>query len=148
MSKPIPNSRMGSLFSKKKDTGIMSKESEDANHESLLMSDGSRDKSPEEANTKHESLLMKHDSGIMNIDPQVLNAAIAQGRKDPRISTYSPLVVIVLRYLRKTTPEFSMSETASNLLETAIREKYPELSEQIEKALSDKKKLIQIERRK
>lgn len=131
MSKPIPNSRMGSLFSKKKDTGIKSKESEDMNHESLLMSN--------ELHDSHESLSMNHDSGIMNIDPQILNAAIAQGRKDPRISTYSPLVMSVLRYLRKTTPEFSMSETASNLLENAIREKYPELSEQIEKILSERR---------
>ena len=82
---------------------------------------------------------MKHESGIMNIDSQALNAAIAQGCKDPRISTYSPFVMSVLRYLRKTTPEFSMSEMASDLLENAIREKYPELSEQVEKALSEKR---------
>jgi hypothetical protein len=44
----------------------------------------------------------------------------------------------VLRYLRKTTPEFSMSEVASNLLEDAIREKYPELSTQVERALAKK----------
>jgi len=154
--KPIPNSRMGNLFSKKKDTSNesrvtkneqeivelepRSKESKTTSHESSLMSDESRDTSSESPSTSHESLLMKHDSGIMKIDPKVLNAAITQGRKDPRISTYSPLVMSVLRYLRKTTPEFSMSETASNLLETAIREKYPELSVQIEKALSDEKR--------
>ena len=55
-----------------------------------------------------------------------------------RISTYSPFVMSVLRYLRKTTPEFSMSEMASDLLENAIREKYPELSKQIETALSER----------
>jgi hypothetical protein len=120
---------MGSLFSKKKYTEIKSKELGD-------MSDESRDRALEPANISHESLITKHGSGI---DVRVLNAAIAQGRKDPRISTYSPLVMSVLRYLKKTIPEFSMSETASNLLETAIREKYPELSAQIEQALSDKK---------
>lgn len=155
MSKPIPNSRMGSLFSKKKDTVIMSNESrvmkhEDASaepeqmsneseimsHESLHTNSESRDMSHDKTNASRESLPMKHESGI---DLQALNAAIAQGRKDPRISTYSPLVMSVLRYLRKTTPEFSMSETASNLLETAIREKYPELSAQVEKELSEKR---------
>jgi hypothetical protein len=148
--KPIPNTRMGNLFSKKKDSGItsnesrvmkhesettkpepMSNKSEAKTHESLVMSNESRDMG-------HESLPRKHESGIMNIDSQALTLAIAQGRKDPRISTYSPLVMSVLRYLRKTTPEFSMSEVASNLLESAIREKYPELSEQVEKALSKK----------
>ena len=148
--KPIPSTRMGNLFSKKKDTtimsnesrvmkheqetvepGLMSNESETNNHDSVLMTNESR-------NISHESSPTSHESGVMKIDPRALNAAIAQGRKDPRISTYSPFVMSVLRYLRKTTPEFSMSEMASDLLENAIREKYPELSEQIEKALSEK----------
>jgi hypothetical protein len=158
MSKPIPNSRMGNLFSKKKDTAFtsnesrvmkhehettepepMSNKSETNSHESLLMSNESRDTSHDNRIDSHESLHMKHESGIMHIDSQALDSAITQGRKDPRISTYSPFVMSVLRYLRKTTPEFSMSEAASELLESAIREKYPELSAQIEKALSEKK---------
>lgn len=157
MGKPIPNSRMGSLFSKKKETAITSNESRVTKHEdeaseselmsnesgikihdSLLTSNESRDMNHDKT-ADHESLPMKHDSGIMHIDSQALDAAIAQGRKDPRISTYSPFAMSVLRYLRKTIPEFSMSETASNLLETAIREKYPELSAQVEKELSGKR---------
>ena len=154
--KPIPSSRMGNLFSKKKDLAITTNESRVMRHEretvepepmtseaktqeSLLMSNESGDISHDMENVSHESLLMKHESGIINIDSQALNAAIAQGCKDPRISTYSPFVMSVLRYLRKTTPEFSMSEMASNLLENAIRDKYPELSEQVEKALSEKR---------
>jgi hypothetical protein len=135
--KPIPNSRMGNLFSKKKNTAITS-------NESRVMKTEHETTEPEPTSNEskaknHDSLLMKHESGVMDIDLQVLNAAIAQGCKDPRISTYSPFVMSVLRYLRKTTPEFSMSEMASDLLENAIREKYPELSEQIEKALSEKR---------
>ena len=153
--KPIPSSRMGNLFSKKKDPSITTNESRVMRHESetaepepmineaktqdsLLMSNESGNISHDAENI-HESLLTKHESGIMNIDSQALNAAIAQGCKDPRISTYSPFVMSVLRYLRKTTPEFSMSEMASDLLENAIREKYPELSKQIEKALTEKR---------
>jgi len=153
--KPIPGSRMGNLFSKKKDPAITTNESRVMRHEretaepepmineaktpdSLLMSNESGNISHDMENI-HESLLTKHESGIMNIDSQALNAAIVQGCKDPRISTYSPLVMSVLRYLRKTTPEFSMSEMASDLLENAIREKYPELSKQIEKALTEKR---------
>jgi hypothetical protein len=146
---------MGNLFSKKKDPSITTNESrvtrheretaepepminEAKTHDSLLMSNESGNISHDAENI-HESLLTKHESGIMNIDSQALNAAIAQGCKDPRISTYSPFVMSVLRYLRKTTPEFSMSEMASDLLENAIREKYPELSKQIEKALTEKR---------
>jgi hypothetical protein len=153
--KPIPSSRMEDLFSKKKDRAVTTNESrvmihehetgepepminEAKTQESLLMSHESGNINHDTENI-HESLLTKHESGIMNIDSQVLNAAIVQGCKDPRISTYSPLVMSVLRYLRKTTPEFSMSEMASDLLENAIREKYPELSKQIEKALPEKR---------
>jgi hypothetical protein len=78
---------------------------------------------------------MKQESKIMNVDAYTLDLAVSQACKDPRISAYSPLVMSVLRYLRKTTPEFSMSEVSSGLLEDAIREKYPELSERVEKAL-------------
>jgi len=124
--KPIPENRMGNLFSTKKEAG----QSSVMSHESRI--------TKQDIEVNHESLLMKHESGIMSIDQQALNQAITQGRKDPRISTYSPLVMSVLRYLRKTTPEFSMSQMASDLLENAIREKYPELSRHIEKALVKK----------
>jgi|APFre7841882654_1041346.scaffolds.fasta_scaffold44470_3 hypothetical protein len=155
--KPIPNARMGSLFSKKKDTAIMSNESRVMKHESettepevmsneskanihdsLLMSNESIDMSHYKENVSHESLPMKHESGIVNIDPLALNSAVAQGCKDPRISTYSTFVMSVLRYLRKTTPEFSMSDVASRLLEEAIRKQYPELSKQVDEALAKK----------
>jgi hypothetical protein len=136
--KPIPSSRMGSLFSTKKEanqSGVMTHESRannlgQENPESRVMSHESRIMT-------HESLLMKHESGMI-MDQHTLDLAVSQGCKDPRISAYSPLVMSVLRYLRKTTPEFSMSEVASSLLEDAIREKYPELSEQVEKALAKK----------
>jgi hypothetical protein len=130
--KPIPSSRMGSLFSTKKESnqsGVMT-------HESL--SNNLEREDPESRVMNHESLRMKHESGIMTMDPHTLDLAVSQGCKDPRISAYSPLVMSVLRYLRKTTPEFSMSEVASSLLEDAIKEKYPELSEQVEKALAKK----------
>jgi hypothetical protein len=156
--KPIPSSRMGSLFSTKKEvsqSGVVTHESrvakpEQKNPESRVMIHDSGDVNHEPQNRDtgvvshgsgvitHESLLVKHESGIGNIDPHTLDLAVSQGCKDPRISAYSPLVMSVLRYLRKTTPEFSMSEIASSLLEGAIREKYPELSGQVEKALAKK----------
>jgi hypothetical protein len=146
--KTISSSRMGILFSTKKEDS----QSELMNHES-------RAKNPEKDNPEsrgmnheaqnrdkrvlsretrvitHESSLMKQESEIMTVDTHTLDLAVSQACKDPRISAYSPLVMSVLRYLRKTTPEFSMSEVSSGLLEDAIREKYPELSERVEKAL-------------
>jgi hypothetical protein len=81
---------------------------------------------------------MENGSEKMKIDPLILDLSIAQGCKDPRISAYSPLAVSVLKYLKKTIPDFSMSKVASTLLEDAIRKRYPEISKQVEKALVKK----------
>ena len=47
--------------------------------------------------------------------------------KNPRISLWSTKATACLRYLKKTTPEFSISSEASLILEEAIAEKYPEI---------------------
>lgn len=47
--------------------------------------------------------------------------------KNPRISLWSVKSAACLRYLKKTTPEFSISNEASLILEEAIKEKYPEI---------------------
>lgn len=46
---------------------------------------------------------------------------------NPRITLWSAKSAAVLRYLRKTEPEFSISNEASKLIEEAIAEKYPEI---------------------
>lgn len=43
----------------------------------------------------------------------------------------------MLRVLRKTIPEFSMSNEASELLEEAVRRKYPEIWEKVEALLEE-----------
>lgn len=47
--------------------------------------------------------------------------------KNPRISLWSAKSAACLRYLKKTTPEFSISNEASDILEDAIKKKYPEI---------------------
>ncbi|MBE6485506.1 MAG: hypothetical protein E7Z85_01525 [Methanosphaera stadtmanae] len=47
--------------------------------------------------------------------------------KNPRISLWSAKSAACLRYLKKTTPEFSISNEASDILEEAIKNKYPEI---------------------
>ena len=47
--------------------------------------------------------------------------------KNPRISLWSAKSAACLRYLKKTTPEFSISSEASYILEEAIAKKYPEI---------------------
>ena len=47
--------------------------------------------------------------------------------KNPRISLWSAKSAACLRYLKKTTPEFSISNESSEILEEAIKKKYPEI---------------------
>ena len=58
---------------------------------------------------------------------EVMKEALADAKQNPRISLWSPRSAAVLRYLRKTKPEFSISEEASLLLEEAIMKKYPDI---------------------
>lgn len=52
--------------------------------------------------------------------------------KNPRISLWSAKSAACLRYLKKTTPEFSISSEASIILEDAIKNKYPKIWELFE----------------
>ena len=47
--------------------------------------------------------------------------------KNPRITLWSSRSSAVLRYLRKTEPEFSISKEASILIDEAVSKKYPEI---------------------
>jgi len=49
--------------------------------------------------------------------------------ENPRITLWSAKSSAVFRYLRKTRPEFSISKEASELVDEAVREKYPEIWE-------------------
>ncbi len=69
---------------------------------------------------KSNNLTLNNDK-IQEIKEEVLN--------NPRISLWSLKASACLRYLKKTTPEFSISNEASLILEEAIAEKYPEIWE-------------------
>ena len=69
------------------------------------------------------------------LNEEVLMLSIHETLKNPRITLWSPEAAAVLRYLRKTIPEFSISNEASKLLEKAIKEKYPEVWSSVEKQM-------------
>ena len=71
-------------------------------------------------------------SDKLKVDKSVLEKAIEEGKKNPRVVVWSPKSSIVLRILKKTIPEFSISKEASELLEEAIKKKYPEIWKLVE----------------
>lgn len=69
---------------------------------------------------------------INSIDEGLVENVILEVRKNPRISLWSAKSAAVLRLLKKTKPEFSISKEASALIEGAVKEKYPDLWEEFE----------------
>ena len=61
------------------------------------------------------------------INKEIIPEIIQTVTKNPRITLWSIQSASVLRYLRKTRPEFSITKEASLLIDEAIREKYPEI---------------------
>ena len=68
-------------------------------------------------------------------DEKIVADILVDVNKNPRISLWSAKSAAVLRFLRKTEPEFSISNEASLLIEAAIKEKYPEIWEKFEEHL-------------
>jgi hypothetical protein len=109
-------------------SGVSSQYSGVIRPESVLQSKKSED-------TSRESVVGSPEY-VVNIS--ILNQAIKQGSENPRISSWNPFVMAVLRYRNLTTPAYSMSKEISELLEIAVKERYPELSEQVKQALAKK----------
>ena len=67
----------------------------------------------------------------LSYDPSAMQEAIKEAKRNPRVTTWSPISTTVLKYLRKTQPEFSISEEVNSLLEESIARKYPDLYESV-----------------
>ncbi len=66
------------------------------------------------------------------VDEILVENVILEVRKNPRISLWSAKSAAVLRLLKKTKPEFSISKEASTLIEEAVKDKYPDMWEVFE----------------
>jgi hypothetical protein len=89
--------------------------------------------SSEAKNKKSKDLKTEEKKGIQNtLDQTLVENVILEVRKNPRISLWSAKSAAVLRLLKKTKPEFSISKEASALIEEAVKDKYPELWEEFE----------------
>jgi hypothetical protein len=60
-------------------------------------------------------------------DDPTIQAVLMEVNKNPRISLWSARSAAVLRFLKKTKPEFSISKEASALIEAAVQDKYPDI---------------------
>jgi len=95
-------------------------------------------KEPEEADetvvSKEELDKLKVDTAL-ELNEEIIEGVLDEIKKNPRISLWSAKSAAVLRYLRKTEPEFSISSEASLLIEKAVKEKYPDIWELFEERI-------------
>jgi hypothetical protein len=76
--------------------------------------------------------------GVLNLlMDEVLKRSIEEARKSPKLSVWSPKASAVLKFLKKTTPEFSISREAAKLLEEAVKSKHPEIWKAVEEAMKE-----------
>jgi len=82
---------------------------------------------------KTNNITVNNGGKIFSIDNTLVENVILEVDKNPRISLWSAKSAAVLRLLKKTQPEFSISKEASVLIEEAVKTKYPDLWEVFEK---------------
>jgi len=82
---------------------------------------------------KAKNITVNNGEKIFSIDNTLVENVILEVHKNPRISLWSAKSAAVLRLLKKTQPEFSISKEASVLIEEAVKTKYPDLWEVFEK---------------
>ncbi|RAP50494.1 MAG: hypothetical protein BZ133_05435 [Methanosphaera sp. SHI613] len=71
----------------------------------------------------------RNTNSFMVLNQEKIDEIKEEVSENPRISLWSVKSASTLKYLKKTIPEFSISNEASLLLEEAISKKYPEIWE-------------------
>lgn len=66
-------------------------------------------------------------SQTLNVDDKIVEDVLLEVYKNPRISLWSARSAAVLRFLKKTKPEFSISNEASLLIEAAVKDRHPDI---------------------
>jgi len=90
-----------------------------------------------------ESGVMTQESGVVTDD--IIDQAVTQALKSPKISLYSPLLLAVLESQQlmllnrkeMTLLQYRKATKARELVENALKESYPELCEKILKRINE-----------
>ena len=84
-----------------------------------------KDKKAETAETDVSTQIQ--ESSTPSVDDKIVDAVLLEVHKNPRISLWSAKSAAVLRFLKKTKPEFSISNEASLLIEEAVKDRHPDI---------------------
>lgn len=121
--------------------GVKSKTSKPAEgldpNEGLSLNDKTLDLKPNGKKPKSSDLKYKGlDSKDKGLNLKALGEAVKGANSNRQsIAIWSPKISAVMWYLKKTTPEFSISEEARAILEEGLEKKYPELFQKVKEGL-------------
>jgi len=121
--------------------GVKSKTSKpeglDPKDKGLSLNDKALDIKPKVSGPKSLDLKDKGlDSKAKGLNPKALGEAVkGAGSNRQSIAIWSPKISAVMWYLKKTTPEFSISEEARKILEEGLEKKYPELFQKVKEEM-------------
>ena len=122
--------------------GVKSKTSKpeglDSKDEGLSLNEKALDLKPNGEEPKPSDLKDKGlDSKDKGLNLKALGEAVeGAGSNRQSIAIWSPKISAVMWYLKKTTPEFSISEEARTILEEGLEKKYPELFQRIKEEMN------------
>ena len=107
------------------------------NDKSLNHKDKTLDPKPKEDRPKSLDLKDKGlNSKAKSLNIKALGEAVKGANSNRQsIAIWSPKISAVMWYLKKTTPEFSISEEARAILEEGLEKKYPELFQKVREGM-------------
>lgn len=100
---------------------------------SIKTTNSSEDSKNEESIIAADEKSNHQESVSLKADEKIVETVLLEVNKNPRISLWSAKSAAVLRYLKKTKPEFSISSEASLLIEEAVKDRHPEIWNLFEK---------------
>jgi hypothetical protein len=123
--------------------GILSQEPRVMTPESGIDSFKEKEKRQELSVGHPESGVVNQESGVVTDD--IIDQAVTQALKSPKISLYSPLLLAVLESQQlmllnrreATLLQYRKSTKARELVENALKEAYPDLCEKIQKRINE-----------
>ena len=90
-------------------------------------------KEPEAIDLKDNGLELKAET----LNLKALGDAVKGANSNRQsIAVWSPKISAIMWYLKKTTPEFSISDEARTILEEGLEKKYPELFQKVKEEMS------------
>ena len=90
-------------------------------------------KEPEVFDLKDKGLELKAETLNLKALGDALKGANSNRQS---IAVWSPKISAIMWYLKKTTPEFSISDEARTIQEEGLKKKYPELFQKIKEEMS------------